>query len=112
MVAGTCLTKRTSRRTMTSSGESSLQRKCLGWLKARPDFWVLKVQGGLSQEAGVPDLLICARGRFVAVELKRPDGKGRLSGIQRAQLDRILNAGGVGVVIDDFDEFVELMESV
>ncbi|MCM8750408.1 hypothetical protein NET02_14755 [Thermomicrobiaceae bacterium CFH 74404] len=34
--------------------------------------WELKVLGGLGQRPGVPDVLACVQGRFVAIEVKRP----------------------------------------
>ncbi len=98
--------------TTTSRKESSLQRRCLVWVKARPDIWCVKIQGGGSQDAGVPDVLLCIRGLFVAVEFKRPDGKGRLSDIQRVQIERIRKAGGVAVVIDNYEDFVKLIEGL
>lgn len=93
---------------MTS--EKALQDKCIRWLKNHRNFWFLNVHGSGIQTGGVPDLLICRKGKFVAVELKRPDGKGKLHPRQRAQINRILRAGGEAVVLDDYDEFVNLME--
>jgi copper homeostasis protein CutC len=52
---------------------------------------------------------MCINGHFVAVELKRPDGKGRVSDIQKAQIERILRAGGTAVVVDSFEKFKEVV---
>lgn len=94
------------------NSEKWLQNKCIAWLKSQPNMWHLKTVGGAVQEAGVPDLLICKEGRFVAIELKRPKGTKQLSHIQRAQLERIGEAGGIALVIDNFDNFVKVMERV
>lgn len=96
----------------TNSKEGALQKRITGWLKRHPDIWFLKVYGSAVQTTGVPDLILCKNGKFVALELKRTDGKGVLRAVQRAHLDRINNAGGVGVVIDDFDDFIRLMEKL
>lgn len=95
---------------MTS--ERALQDKISRWLKGQRGIWFLKVFGSGVQTGGVPDLLLCKNGKFIAVELKRPDGKGTVHPRQNAQLQRIRNAGGVGVVIDDFDDFVKLVEAL
>lgn len=95
---------------MTS--ERQLQDKTTRWLKNQRGIWFLKVFGSGVQTGGVPDLLLCKNGKFIAVELKRPDGKGRVHPRQNAQMRRIRNAGGMAVVIDDYDEFLKLVEGV
>lgn len=93
--------------------EGELQAKIMSWLKAhRHDIWSLKVVGNALQTTGVPDIILCKNGKFVGIELKRPDGKGRTREVQKAHLRRINNAGGIGVVIDDYDEFLKLMEEI
>ena len=57
---------------------------------------------------GVPDELICIRGKFFAVELKAPGGKA--TGLQMEQIRRIRRAGGWAVVCigkDGVDRVVE-----
>lgn len=93
----------------TSKLEGELQKECLRWVKSLPEVWVLKVVGSAIQASGVPDILMCINGRFVAVELKRPDGKGRVSDIQKAQTERIQRAGGVAVVVNSFEGFKEVV---
>jgi hypothetical protein len=93
----------------TSKLEGDLQKECLRWVKSLPEVWVLKVVGSATQASGVPDILMCVNGHFVAVELKRPDGKGRVSDIQKAQIERIQRAGGVAVVVDSFEKFKEVV---
>lgn len=99
------------KRKMTS--EKALQDKILGWLKShRSTVWYLKVFGSGVQTGGVPDLLLCKKGKFIAIELKRPDGKGRASPRQLAQIRRIKKANGIGVVIDNYEDFIKLMEAI
>jgi len=58
---------------------------------------------------GVPDILACVKGLFVAIEIK--EGFDSLSPIQCEQLDRIkVKAGGVAWVVRNFDEFKENFE--
>ncbi len=92
--------------------EASITKKVKGWLTNHPDVWHMKVLGSAIQMKGVPDFLICKNGKFIGVELKRTDGEGIVSDVQQAQIERIRRAGGVAEVIDDFDDFVKLMESL
>ena len=93
----------------TSKLEGGLQKECLRWAKSLPEVWVLKVVGSATQASGVPDIIMCINGHFVAVELKRPDGKGRVSDIQKAQIERIQRAGGAAVVVNSFEGFKEVV---
>lgn len=45
---------------------------------------------------GTPDLLLCCSGRFVALELKSEGGK--LSALQRYNLECVRQAGGYAIV--------------
>lgn len=55
------------------------------------------MQGGSNNPStGVPDILTCIKGRFVAIEVKTPTGK--LTKIQQYQIDQINKSGGVAFV--------------
>lgn len=45
---------------------------------------------------GVPDYLLCIRGKFVAIELKKENG--RVAPIQQHTLDKITASGGIAFV--------------
>lgn len=55
--------------------------------------WDVKIFANEMQGAGYPDLLVCYRGRFIALECKAPAGK--VAKIQEATLNKIRRAGGV-----------------
>lgn len=59
------------------------------------------------QEIGIPDLLICYRGRFVGIESKMPGGK--LRPAQRVVLHEIFKAGGVAAVCETVKEVDEIL---
>ena len=61
--------------------------------------WEIKYLGG---RRGVPDVLACFRGRFVAIEVKAP--KGRLSVAQEAELEAIREAGGIAIVARELED--------
>lgn len=50
------------------------------------------------QLAGLPDIIGCYRGRFIAFEVKR-DEHGKPTALQAFYLDRIKRAGGVALLI-------------
>lgn len=76
-----------------------------------PDVWLIKVHGGPYQEAGVPDLIGCVRGRMFAIEAKlrrpgesAPAARARTSPRQRVQIERLLAAGasaGVALSVEE-----------
>lgn len=62
-------------------------------------WWFMPVPGGFGTN-GVPDFIICYRGRFIGLETKAP---GKLSGttpLQRMQLGGIQKSGGYSLVAD------------
>ena len=74
--------------------ETKFQNKVLSDLKKLDNLWVLKTQE--KTRKGVPDLLICAKGWFVAIELKaykkNPDP------LQQFELNCIAASGGASFV--------------
>ena len=50
---------------------------------------------------GVPDLIYCVAGLFVAVEVKAPGAKSRVTELQARQLQGIAEAGGLSFVVYD-----------
>lgn len=92
--------------------ESTLQSRVLSYIKPLKDVWVLNVAGNGVQRSGIPDLLMCVRGLFLAIELKREDGSGRTSGQQRVEGRKIQNAGGIFMVSNNYDEIIELIEHI
>jgi hypothetical protein len=83
-----------------------------------PDAWVVKVHGDPYQVSGVPDLLVCVRGRFVGLEVKnqRPGesehhARERATVHQREAIDLIRKAGGTAGVVLSITEARALIES-
>lgn len=58
--------------------------------------WYMKVHGSAFQKAGVPDLIACIGGRFVGIEVKQPGG--RVSPLQKLNIEEIQRSGGVAFV--------------
>lgn len=88
--------------------EADVQRTILDALALMGAVVVRVNSGGLkdatgrlvrfNRTPGCSDILACLRGRFVAVEVKRPGKANAVTPIQQAFLDAVRRAGGVGIV--------------
>lgn len=55
-------------------------------------------QSGYSAR-GVPDILVCYKGRFIAIECKF--GKNKVTALQQVQLEQIAKQDGIAVIINE-----------
>jgi hypothetical protein len=87
--------------------EAKLQGKVIRYLKAFPpeDVWFFKAAD--KHTAGVPDLVLCVRGRFVGIELK-VDGN-TTSDLQELTLEKIDKAGGQVYVAYSIKDVKQIM---
>jgi len=90
--------------------ESKVTKSIMAYLKRR-GVWCFKVAGGPMQQRGVPDIICCVNGSFVALEVKRP-GMGRLTELQALTIERIRDAGGVAEVVTSVEEAAAVIEEV
>jgi hypothetical protein len=60
--------------------------------------------------AGLPDLIGCYRGRFFALEVKRPEQRGNTSRRQEYVMGLISRAGGLAQVVTSPAEAVEALK--
>jgi pantoate kinase len=60
--------------------------------------------------SGVPDFLVCCNGRFIGIEAKA--GTNKPTALQQHNIDRIFDAGGYALVIneDNLHVLTELLE--
>ena len=65
--------------------------------------WVVKTHGSL-HVAGLPDLIVCYEGRFIGIEVKRPETRHTVTPRQQKVLDLIEEAGGQGFVATSVEE--------
>jgi len=87
--------------------------------RAHPDAWVFKVHGHPGQMVGVPDLLVCHRGRLAGLEVKLAQpgesathARNRATPIQLAQLGAIQRAGGLAAVVLSVPESLTVLASI
>ena len=77
--------------------ERYIVKKSLERLRTRGGFWI-KVHGSPFQIAGIPDIIGCYKGRFIAIEAKR-DAAGKPTLLQAYVMKKIRAAGGVTALI-------------
>ena len=87
--------------------ESVLQRQIIKHLRGM-GAWVFNVHGSPYQTVGVPDLLVGYRGRFYAMEVKRPGGV--LSPAQVKAIEAIRASGSVAGRVESIEEAVALFD--
>jgi len=90
--------------------ESSLLRAVGKYLDSQPDVWWVKLRATPGSRRGLPDIVGCVRGRFFAIELKRPAGI--LSAHQARELEKIKVASGSGSVARNLAEVEVFIEGL
>ncbi|MDT2980647.1 VRR-NUC domain-containing protein [Enterococcus casseliflavus] len=71
--------------------------------------YYLKVHGSMYQPSGTPDILACVAGKFIGIEVKRPDG-GVVSELQKSKLRKIEKAGGVAIVARSVEDVSTMLK--
>ena len=90
--------------------EKQFQDKVKGYLNQRQIYYEV-IWGGGFQASGIPDILMCYKGVFVGLELKvRYNGASEL---QKAKVEMIRNAGGVGAIVwDSLEPIKDILTSI
>lgn len=91
--------------------EKTFENKIKKFLESKGCYFV-KHFGCAFTKAGVPDLLCCVNGKFVAIEVKAENGK--TSELQDHNIATIKKAGGIAVVAkpSDFNDLKKLIEDL
>ena len=88
--------------------EKDIVNAILRYLKAVPACFAWKTHGGMYGTAGIPDIIACIGGRFVAFEVKTPSGK--LTKLQEITIQRIKEAKGYAYKVTSVGEVREILE--
>ena len=88
--------------------EQALIDQIKAYLNGMPQLFYWKEHGGIYGTAGIPDIIICFKGRFIGLEVK---AKGRKTTVlQQITINRINKAGGTAVVVYSLEEVKELLK--
>jgi Holliday junction resolvase len=80
--------------------ERKVKQQVVALLKEAGAYYFFPSANGLGR-SGIPDIIVCYRGRFVGIECKA--GKGQTTALQERELKRISEAGGTALVIREDD---------
>ena len=90
--------------------EKDIVNKIIKYLKTLSQTFVWKEHGGMYGTAGIPDVICCHKGMFVAFEVKTDSGKATL--LQEITLRKITEAGGIAHLVRSLDEVKAVMEGL
>ena len=72
------------------------------YLASVPDTFAWKEHGGQYGTAGSPDIIVCHRGHFIALEAKV--GKNQPTKLQTVTIEQIHKAGGTAAVVRSVED--------
>ena len=89
--------------------ENDIVKAILKYLKTVPHCFAWKEHGGMYGTAGIPDLIVCYKGRFIGLECKV--GKNTATVLQQQTIRQILKAGGYAVVVKSVGEVKAIIQA-
>ena len=91
--------------------EKQIENKIKTYLKSK-GIWYIKIWGSMFTRNGVPDLICCFQGKFLAIEVKSSIGK--MSELQKHEAEKIQKCGGMFYCLrpNNFDDFKQDIEKI
>lgn len=91
--------------------EKLFETKIKNYLKSKGVYY-FKFFANAFTPAGIPDLIACVNGHFVAIEVKAENG--RPSELQKYNIERIKANGGIAMIVypKDFDRLKSLIDEL
>lgn len=90
--------------------EKNIVYAIMRYLKTVPSCFAWKEHGGMYGTAGLPDIICCVHGRFIAFEVKTTAGK--LTKLQEIAIQKISNAGGKACKVTSVQEVQRILTSL
>ena len=92
------------------AAEKNFENKIKAFLKEQGAWFIKYWAGSKFTKDGVPDILACVGGHFVAIEVKAQNG--RPSELQKYNVREINDAGGYAIILypQDWELFKELVK--
>ena len=88
--------------------ESDIVKSIMKYLKTVPGCFCWQEHGGMYGTAGIPDIICCYHGLFIAFEVKTE--KGKLTKLQEATIRKIKAAKGMAFKVTSVDEVKQIIE--
>lgn len=93
---------------MNTRVETDLQNDVLAYLNKCKIFHFRTQMGNLS---GYPDIIACINGKFVGIELKRENGKGRATAQQKLMKADIEASNGICLITNKLEDVIALVNN-
>ena len=93
---------------MASTPEGKVKAAVKKLLDTRGIWHFSPVSNGMGRH-GIPDIICCWDGRFLAIECKAPGKRGNTSVLQDREIAAIQAVNGLAVVIDDVSQLDEVL---
>jgi hypothetical protein len=90
---------------MAATPEKKVKQACISIIEKYKAWYFFPAQNGYGR-AGIPDIIICFRGMFLAVECKA--GFNKPTALQEREIVNIHKAGGSAMVVRE--DTIELLE--
>ena len=90
--------------------EKDIVNAIIRYLKTVPHAFCWKEHGGMYGTAGLPDIICCIGGRFIAFEVKTPSGK--LTKLQEITITKIKEAKGEAHKVTSVKEVQSILETL
>jgi len=90
--------------------EKEITNQIMRYLKTVPDCFFWKEHGGQYGTAGLPDIICCLNGRFVAFEVKTETGKP--TKLQESTIRKIQAAKGEAFIVRGAGEVREIIQNL
>lgn len=91
--------------------EAKAKKKVVEILKSHGAYYFYPVTGGYGA-SGVPDIVVCFKGKFIGIECKA--GKNKPTALQEKNLNAIRSTGGFAFVVneDNLDVLTRVLEEL
>ena len=73
--------------------------------------WFYKTHGSAFGKSGIPDIIVCYKGRFIGFEVKRHSG-GKQSELQKYHQREIHNTDGICEFVRDIDQVLDVLNKI
>ena len=88
--------------------EHKVKSACVKVLKTHGIWYYFPTQNGMGV-VGIPDIIACWRGRFLAIETKAPGKRNNTTANQERVLAEITAHDGMAIVVDDVSQLEAYM---
>lgn len=90
--------------------EGKLKESMKAYLRTLPGIFFHSVPGAAFGKSGVPDIVVCYKGRYIGIEAKTYDGA--FSEWQKTRKKQIEDAGGICIFARSVQDVMEVLEGI